>query len=171
MIIGITGKAGSGKDTVADFLCVERGYSKYSWAAPIKAALAAMGFPEPTDRDLKEAVIPGLGVSWRHLAQTLGTEWGRKQVHPDLWVMLAAHRMTERTVVADVRFENEAAMIREKGGFILHLVGRQADLGGHAGHESESGVQYARGSDAVIDNSYPFDITKTQVLHAIEVRR
>lgn len=162
MIIGIAGKAGSGKDTVADFLVQEHGYVKYSWAAPIKAALAAMGFPEPADRDLKEAIIPELGVSWRHLAQTLGTEWGRKLAHPDLWLILAARHMTERTVIADVRFENEAAMVRENGGVILHMTGRQADLGAAASHASEAGL-WVWAKDYVIDNSYDFSVTKLTV--------
>jgi hypothetical protein len=40
---------------------------------------------------------------------TLGTEWGRDAVHPDLWVRLwaASGPRTSRVVVEDVRFPNE----------------------------------------------------------------
>lgn len=34
----------------------------------------------------KELVIPEIGVSYRHLCQTLGTEWGRACISPDIWI-------------------------------------------------------------------------------------
>jgi hypothetical protein len=59
--------------------------------------------------DLKEAVHPELGVSPRHLMVTLGTEWGRDAVHPDLWVRIWAASLPEaaHVVAEDVRFPNE----------------------------------------------------------------
>ena len=36
MIIGITGKAGAGKDTVADYLISHEGFKKIALADPIK---------------------------------------------------------------------------------------------------------------------------------------
>ena len=56
-------------------------------------------------------------------------------------------------VVTDIRFENEAAMIRELGGSVWHITGRQAELGGAASHQSEAGVVFVPGTDLMIDNS------------------
>jgi hypothetical protein len=148
MIIGFTGPAGSGKDTAADHLVTRHDFTKVSWATPLKAALAAMGFPEPADRALKEVPIPGFNFSWRQAAQALGTEWGRA-LDPDIWVKIVGEQLRaspERLwVISDVRFENEAAMIRSLGGVVIHLHGRRADLGGAEAHASEKGV---KGSDA-----------------------
>ena len=159
-LIGLTGKAGSGKDTVGDILWRSHLMYKVAFAYPIKAALAAMGFPEPKDREAKEAVIAGFSFSWRELAQTLGTEWGRAR-DPDLWLKLAMQetgnilqvRETNRVIITDVRFENEAAAIRERGGQIWHITGREGQmLGVTKAHASEAGVQVAKG-DKVIVNS------------------
>lgn len=146
-LIGITGKAGCGKSTVAGYLKDEHGYVSVSFATPIKQALSSMfgwSMEAIENREFKENPLLWLGKSPRQLMQTLGTEWGRNEVHMDLWVMLA-----ERTinllqsnclpvVVPDVRFENEAKMIRKKGGTIFHIK-RYMDsaLDNHA---SEQGV-------------------------------
>lgn len=140
MIVGIAGPAGSGKDTVADYLVQHHGFTKISWAGPLKAGLAAMGFPEPANRDQKEQPIEGFDFSWREAAQRLGTEFGRF-LDPDIWVKLVGKQLLEdpsrNWVISDVRFENEAALIRAQGGRILRLEGRAADLGGAGGHASE----------------------------------
>lgn len=159
-LIGLTGKAGSGKDTVGQYLHKWADAYTLAFAYPLKAGLAAMGFPEPKDREAKEAVIAGFNFSWRELAQTLGTEWGRAR-DPDLWLKLAmqevdrirAARPHSLVVITDVRFENEAAAIRERGGQIWHITGREAQMFGDTKtHASETGVQVANG-DKVIVNS------------------
>lgn len=136
-LLGFAGPAGSGKDTCAQFF-VQRGWKKDSFAAPMYKGLEAMGFGWPETQAEKEAIIEGIGVSWRHAAQTLGTEWGRNLIHPDLWTELARNRIKEETylhvpstrfVFADVRFENEAAMIREMGGIVVHILGRRLGTG------------------------------------------
>lgn len=154
-LIGIAGKAGAGKDTVADYLVETFGFRKASFADALKTGLAAMGFPEPLERALKEEIIPGFEFSWRQAAQQLGTEWGRR-LDPDIWTKITAKRLKRAgidTVIADVRFENEAAMIREMGGQVWHVVGRQVDLGANAGHVSEAGILYQPTQDAIITNS------------------
>lgn len=124
-LIGITGRAGSGKDTLAEML----GYARYAFAKPLKDMLAAGGFPEPA-RPLKEALIPGFNFSWRRAAQTLGTEWGRG-LQGDLWLAMAKRYRLELQadylVITDVRFHNEADWIRECG-TLVHVKGRAAEL-------------------------------------------
>lgn len=155
MLIGIAGKAGSGKSTAADYLVQHHGFYTASWAEPLKAALAVMGFPEPTNRDLKEAQIPGFDFSWREAAQLLGTEWGRG-LDPDIWTKLMARRLEGKGdlsfVISDVRFENESAMIRAQGGIVWHIKGREVDLGEHAAHASEAGILLYPSKDELIDN-------------------
>lgn len=157
MLIGITGPAGSGKDTAGEWIVSYFDFERYAIANPLKAALAAMGLPEPSNRDLKESPVPGFNFSWRRAAQTLGTEWGRG-LDEDLWLKLAERHITQRmtagksVVVTDVRFENEAAMVRRLGGYVLHMTGRKAPLDGLESHQSEAGVKVARW-DVVIDNS------------------
>lgn len=171
-IVGIAGKAGSGKDTVADFLVERHGFVKVSMASPLKAALATLGFPEPHNRDDKEKLIEGFSFTWREAAQKLGTEFGRA-LDPDMWVKVMAmrfRRATDRIVISDIRFENEAAMVREHGGSMLHLSGRAANLGANAGHASEAGVAVLPSCDGMIDNSGDFEWTKQQVTSYLGLR-
>jgi hypothetical protein len=138
-IIGLAGPAGSGKDTVAEMIQRMYGYKRTAFAHTLKNMLAIAGMPEP-EREFKEALLPGLPFSWRQAAQTLGTEWGRS-LDPDLWVKLTMMNMEKHPgnyVISDVRFENETAAIREKGGTVVHIHGRRAVmLGDTIKHASE----------------------------------
>jgi hypothetical protein len=145
MIIGITGAAGAGKNTLAEVL----GVSTTSFALPMKQGLAAMlGIPVQAleDRDFKEGVIPEIGVSPRYMLQTLGTEWGREMINQNIWVILAMERAkalagSGHVAITDVRFDNEAAAIVDAGGFVVELVRTNNDAATeHTAHQSEAGV-------------------------------
>lgn len=162
-LIGITGKARSGKDTAASYLAHKLGLIQYSFATPMKTAIKAMlGLSdEHMDGDLKDAKIPWLGVSPRRIMQTLGTEWGRETIREDLWVVLA-HRQWDQInspaedtfhtgmIVPDVRFEDEADFIRRNGGLMIHIKRDAAARVEH--HKSEAGVRVCAG-DLVIANN------------------
>lgn len=143
-LIGIAGRARSGKDTVANFIIAAVGGYRYGFADPIRAMLAAglgVDMDDPYWRSRKEDTIPALGVSPRRLLQTLGTEWGREVINPDLWVILAHQRLLSSgpgMVLTDVRFENEAAWVRKHGGLIIHVL--RSDAKNVEAHTSEAGI-------------------------------
>lgn len=153
-LIGLAGRARSGKDTVADHLCTRYSMLRYAFARPIKEAIMAMFCLTPAHFEgaAKEAVIPWIGASPRKLMQTLGTEWGRDIICPDLWIR-CAHREWEYLqktsaetfslvptglIITDVRFEDEAAWIRSQGGTVIHIA--RPDATSVESHKSESGV-------------------------------
>jgi len=142
-VIGVTGKAGSGKDTVGDWFIKEMGYEKLAMASALKAGLAAMGFPEPSDRAQKESKIEGFDFSWREAAQKLGQDFGRS-LDKGIWLKLAEKRLKQggRVIITDIRHDNEAEMVRSLGGTIIHLSGRQAELGEAAAHVSEAPIAF-----------------------------
>lgn len=155
LIVGIAGKAGSGKDTAGLWFKDEFDFVIYAFAKPLKLALAAMGFPEPGSREAKEQLVPGYSFTWRQAAQTLGTEWGRN-LDQDIWLKCGEQFLDnckDSVVITDVRFENEAAMIRRRGGMILHIKGRQTDLGAQKAHPSEKPLMFYPSQDEIIDNS------------------
>jgi hypothetical protein len=123
--IAFTGLAQAGKTTCADHLVREFGFGKFSFATPLKRMLAALT-PE-TGKDATPYVL--CGKTLRHAMQTLGTEWGRNLIGDDIW--LRAARVQIQTMQAarapgitadDVRFSNEAELIREMGGIVIELV-------------------------------------------------
>lgn len=148
-IIGITGKKRSGKDTLANEF-VNLGYDLLSFAAPMKKMLQViLGHIQD---DKKEEILPEFGVSYRHMAQTLGTEWGRNLISPDLWVKLLERQLRPggKYVISDVRFNNEANFIRKFGGLLIHV---ERETGRVDTHSSESGVTWVM-KDTLINNHY-----------------
>lgn len=147
-VIGITGRAGSGKTTAATWLHRNhRNVVKYAFAAPLKnmayellrTALPKCQHPMINYylHEAKEEPIPELGgVTARQIRQTLGTEWGRNAIHPDFWANIGAQRIesrlslpfskntatTLRIVFDDVQFANEAEVIRAAGGCVIRIV-------------------------------------------------
>lgn len=174
-LLGLTGAAGSGKDTLADYIqgrrCVmSRPHStrpttgpavlRYAFAAPIKLAISTMLQDAPdlwSDREWKEAPILGLGKSPRHLAQTLGTEWGRTHVHRDFWLFCAARWYAEvgrqaedGVIITDVRFDNEADWIHDRGGYVVQII--RQDAPEVAAHVSEAGIDPNKVDQVVYNN-------------------
>lgn len=161
-LIGLTGLAGTGKDTVRRMLEDDHEFAGLAFADPLRQMIGALlsenGFSTQWmyDREFKERPIDGLGLSYRELAQTLGTEWGRK-LHPDIWVRIAGQaiaslssRGEHQFVISDVRFPNEAAWIKEAGGEIWVI--KRPDAPAVRDHDSERLVQTIA-ADRAIDNS------------------
>ena len=144
MIIGVTGYKGSGKDTVARYLCENYDFQQVSFAEPMKNVLCYIfGWNMSQWESLEWKETPNeacYGHTPRHIAQTFGTGWGRDVVHNNLWVDTLARQLHPdgRYVISDVRFDNEAAAVRALGGAVVRVKVRgrvQAD-----GHASEAGV-------------------------------
>lgn len=157
MLIGLAGRAGAGKDTVAGIIREEAALTGQrtavaSFADPLYRAISTIaGIPVSMlrDRGFKEETIDWLGKSPRQLLQTLGTEWGRGLVHPDIWVRAAMREAKARrdigvgTIFADLRFDNEAAAIRETGGRVFRVIrpGYECLAADAATHPSEAGIR------------------------------
>jgi len=165
-IIGIAGRAGAGKNTVADMI---PGAAVFGFADPLYEGLAAMlGVPEDMlrSRRNKETPLAWLGKSSRELMQTLGTEWGRGMVAQDIWLRLAKRRIETyggTIVFSDVRFDNEAEWIRNQGGEVW-LVERDQET--HHTHSSEAGIS-PHLIDRVIDNRGTLEQTRMLVEMAL----
>lgn len=147
---------GMGKSEVAKHLIAAHDFVPVKFAGPLKnmirslltsASVHVALIERYVDGDLKEAVIPELGVTSRHLQKTLGTEWGRDLVRADLWVHLT--RLATETllqaglsvVIDDMRFENELRLVRDLGGWSVRVTRPVAVPPEHRdGHRSEGGL-------------------------------
>lgn len=136
MIIGLTGLIGSGKSTVAKHLAASYGARVEKFAGPLKDMMRALGLTEAEiEGDRKEVPCDLLcGATPRHAMQTIGTEWGRMLIHPDLWVRAWERRAsTGGLVVADdCRFLNEAAAVRRLGGAVIQIFRTGQEANAHA---------------------------------------
>ena len=152
-IIGIAGPAQSGKSTLAGEFrrIVEfRGqkYAEQPFAGPLKRMLASIGIDVSSlSKNAPVAFLDGK-VTPRIMMQTLGTEWGRSLL-PDLWLRVWQHELDDSAhmvCVPDVRFENEAELIRDLGGTIVHVARKPtADMLAVPAHVSEAGIKRQKG--------------------------
>lgn len=150
-VLGVTGKKGHGKDSLVNALAAHSPLParRLAFADPIKEMLH-VGLDIPREilwgpAEVKERVDPRFGKTYRHMAQTLGTEWGRDTIHPDIWIKLAFETHVPRVeehlgpqlwLLSDVRFLNEAHLVRLHGGKIIRIV--------RPGYEgTEEGSQHA----------------------------
>lgn len=136
-IIGFAGPIGAGKTAAADHLCRAHGFARIRFAGPLKDMMRAIGLSDrEVDGDLKETPSALLcGRTPRHAMQTLGTEWGRELIAPDLWTTLWSHRARRGgtpVVADDVRFGNEVAAIHALDGIIVRIERPGCTASGHA---------------------------------------
>lgn len=165
-IVGLSGLAGSGKDTLADLLSVKEDYVKIALADPMKHFCKEVF--EFTDEQLwgpsacRNAGDPRYVREWvdrgqdgshpvlltpRFALQTLGTEWGRV-CYENVWIDYAL-RKAERwnhqgynVVIPDIRFKNELDAIHKAGGVVWRIERAGSGLEGQAAaHASENGLR------------------------------
>jgi len=126
MIIGLSGYAQSGKDTVANILVDKYGYKRVAFADKIRECLFALD-PIVGVRDGSSATLHLSeyfdDFGWekakklpevRRLLQVLGTEVGRNLIDEQIWIEMALGNVAigDKVVVTDVRFEDEAKEIK-----------------------------------------------------------
>jgi hypothetical protein len=141
VLLGITGKIGSGKSTVTEYLKSRYNMLEYMFAGPLKKIAIALGFEEHQaygTQEQKLEVNKFWGISGRKFLQVFGSEVCRDylpKVLPDmnlnnstLWVrlfekfyedMLLAKKKS--IVCSDVRFEDESNSIKERGGIVIGI--------------------------------------------------
>lgn len=138
MILGVTGFIGSGKDTIADYLCTFHGFKRLSFAASLKDAISNIfGWDREllegttkTSREWREKVDPwwseklGREITPRWVLQFWGTEVCRNGFHQDIWVASVENKLRtakDNIVITDCRFINEVEAIKNAGGITCRV--------------------------------------------------
>lgn len=166
VLIGLAGQKYHGKDTAAAILAPHLDAEIVRFADPLKNMLrefyrTAAGTNPPLleeriEGSLKESADVWLeGKSPREAMQTLGTEWGRNNIHQELWVNTLLRRVERMraAIVPDVRFANECYAIQRAGGRVFRIdAGARVPDGSHSDHASEREIKDLPVDD-VIDNS------------------
>ena len=171
MIIGISGKKRSGKDTTAGYF-KQFGFAKYSLADPMKdVCRIVFDFDDKQlYGDEKEVIDPRYGISPRAALQDLGTDWAqfglcerhegfKKTVGRSIWVkrfinIRNKQEQNAKFVIPDIRFQHEIeelSKLKEKEKVVIIRVTRPS-LVSKDEHYSESGIQNLVGVDYDVIN-------------------
>lgn len=154
-MIGLSGYARAGKNTVADLL--PEGYRQVSFAEPMREAMLRLN-PTIYQNDYQEVDNDGVmrlsdainELGWqgakeklpevRRLLQVFGTEVGRNMFGENFWVEQAFKdvHVGDNVVFTDVRFPNEAQAIIEHGGEVWRI--NRPGVIAHNAHASETSL-------------------------------
>lgn len=165
-LIGICGYKGADKTTVVHSaifdptrLCKPLPIYQMSFMETVVQMLETMGVPTEVSRNKlrwNEPIALLNNKTMRHAVQTLGTEWARGFIGPDVWINIAIEhaRQTMRqginVLIDGVRYPEEANAIRAEGGTLIafHRPGltfdyhaserRIADIQRHCDHRFEN---------------------------------
>lgn len=158
MIVGITGRARSGKDTAAGIIAKLCGVTELAFADPLKeAAMCMFGITRDMAYGInynREQIVEPWGISVREMLQKLGTECARHVFRDDFWMVRADIELERNEmygggfIVTDIRFDNEADWVSSKGGRIIKMHRSQGGIA--EDHSSEHGV-----SHCLIDHFIP----------------
>ena len=173
MIIGISGKAGSGKDTAAKMLEVlyanpnisyedfaNKRYKNFAdiqivhFADSLKETtqvLFRIGEWETNTQEGKKTTINWIGKTVRELLQRIG-QGLRDAIDFDLWVkiLFANTEGWSNYIIADVRYPNEIKAIKERNGILLRIDRKGAGAGNHS---SETALDDYKEWDVHIENN------------------
>ena len=185
-IIGVCGKGGSGKDTIANYLVKNYGYHRVAAADAMKEDLCRyLDMDLETLESIKNKelslvdegeynVIDYGSFSIRRFLQLYGMDM-RYRVSDTYWLERSIKEKVEELgtngqsniVVSDVRFEIEFNWIKDNGGSIIYVDGRCGLTEDQSNHVSEDFVNTtaAMKSDFLIDNCGNFNDLYEQVEH------
>lgn len=130
MIIGLSGKARAGKDTVATILVEYYGFTRLAFADVIKAcvytldpiiSLSGLRLQYLVDTNGWESAKEFPEV--RRLLQVFGSEVGRELIDEQIWIemTMSGIKAGSNIVISDVRFKNEAEEIKYQGGQVWRI--------------------------------------------------
>ncbi len=145
-ILVLTGLAGCGKSTVAEYMAGLYGFERVRFASPLKNMLRVLGLNEAEiEGHLKEEPCDKLGgVTPRKAMLTLGTEWGREMIGKNIWTDAFKRMvlgMSGNIVVEDCRFPNEVDICRSLGNAVVIRIERPGQTAASdPTHESETHV-------------------------------
>lgn len=109
MIIGLTGTAGSGKDTVADLMCELFDMHNYSTSDYVRAVTRFVFDQEPDFSPVRDQLFV-VATALRELNQASTINIG---------VLQARERGFERQIISGIRSVGEANAVRASGGIII----------------------------------------------------
>jgi len=169
MIIGLTGYARSGKDTVAKSLRLRGGFRRIAFADKLKdlaLRLDPIVGVESLSGDLFFTRVQELVDSqgWedakkqhdvRHLLQRLGNE-AREVLGDNVWVeavrgqLLTYISENKNVVFTDVRYENEAQLVHAYGGKMVRVV--RPNVQALNNHVTETNVDLISVDDTIMND-------------------
>lgn len=170
MIIGISGKIGSGKTTFSEMLTevlrqMDKEVEFKNFADKLREVMFVLiGYYGRTQEE-KNIFLPEWNMNVGEVLQKLGTDVMRNHFDTDVWVKSTLTNLNPNKIyiIGDCRFINEADYIRKTGGVMIRLNGDPAQVRSNSkrdiNHSSETGLD---------DYSFDYKFENTGSLDALK---
>jgi hypothetical protein len=178
IIIGISGKIGGGKDTVAHFIMQhDSSFKQKAFAYKLKkivALLAGVDFDLTLTQEGKNVYVEQFGKTIGEMLQGVGTDGLRDNFDKNVWIngLLTDLKPGNNYVITDVRFKNEADVLKQKGAILVRVNRPNNPVAEKSGrdltHPSETDLDDYLGFNAVIENSGTLDDLEYAVVKLLE---
>lgn len=159
IIIGLTGKAGHGKNTVADIicsLCPHYDFKQVGFADKVKEVYTVVtGEQVENTLEWKNTFLPDWGFTRREMLQKIGTDAMRNGLDQDVWLKALGLNLKpyQNYLITDVRFPNEVTYIREVlSGDVVRILRPGYDSGTPL-HTSETSLDHLNFPEIINDGS------------------
>jgi hypothetical protein len=169
--IAFIGKARSGKDASALWLVRQRAYTRLAFADPLKEMALSVDPYIPTTYGVTvrlSALIADVGWDYakdrypevRRTIQRMGQSV--REHDEDFWVRTLARKVDNAdawnlpVVVTDVRYPNEANMLRARGFLLARIVRPERQMIEHGNHASETALDSFE-ADRIVYNTATLD--------------
>lgn len=186
MIIGISGKMGSGKDTLARFIQeIDNSFKTKMFAGKLKMIASQIsGIPvhKFEDQEFKTTYMSDIWninntkMTVREFLQKLGTDGLKDGLHQNVWInaLLSDYVIDNITnqypnwIVTDVRFPEEADAIKKLGGKVVRVI-RNNEVGVSKQHRSEIAMDDYKDFNLIITNNGTLDALKIKAQNICDV--
>lgn len=164
-LIGLSGKTGSGKDTLADFVCsMDPRFRKVAFADAYRKSISVLtGVPLSIlqTHEGENTFCPKLCLTPGQIMQHSITDARRHRNKGVDYLERMLHDIgsEEYVIITDVHFKDEAKAIKQVGGFMVRVEGDPTNISGIStkdlSHQSEISLDNYTGFDVIIDNNAP----------------
>lgn len=167
-IIGISGKIGAGKDTLAALIIKsDNRFKQKSFAFKLKqivSIISGTSIEDNLSQEGKKTVSKIFNLSLGEMQQIIGTKVFRDNFDQDVWIKALFSDYNPETdywVISDVRFKNEASFVTKMGGILIRIKGDPANIRANSNrdltHASETDLDDYTGFDFKYDNNQGID--------------
>lgn len=177
MLIGISGKIGSGKNALADLIQQEYSDKHFEIKAladklkKVSSLILNLPLELMYSQEGKNMFLGEWNMSIGEFQQKLGTEAIRENLHNNTWIfsLLGEYSYNKNWLVADVRFKNEAQEIKKRKGLLIRINGDPMDINKNSNrdhsHISETDLDDWSDWDLIIKNRFPMINLKREVIN------
>ena len=179
IIIGLSGKIGSGKDTVASIIKkYNNTFQDIAFAYKLKqitALLTSQDINNTMTQEGKNIYIEEFNMTIGQMLQQIGTNLFRDNFNDNTWILATFLQIKNNPgnyIITDCRFKNEAQAIKDNNGILIRINRNNNNISDNSTrnlqHQSEIDLDDYDNFDFIINNDLDLNHLEKNVINIIK---